>query len=177
MKFRLAGDSQEFEVELTAVADGSASARINGNEEIVAFIESTSAEGGIVRIGKRARRVYISRQGTSIWVACGPAQFDFIQIDARKARRAHGLATPEITAPMPGKVVKVPVTEGQQVEAGDVLLVLEAMKMETALHAEGAAVVKQIRVGVGEMVDHGAVLLVLSSVPSPSPGEAASPAH
>jgi len=74
-------------------------------------------------------------------------------------------------------VVKLPVTEGQQVETGDVLVVLEAMKMETALHAESAAVVKQIRAGVGQMVDHGAVLLVLSPAPSPSPSGAASPAH
>jgi biotin carboxyl carrier protein len=73
-------------------------------------------------------------------------------------------------------VVKLPVVEGQQVAAGDVLVVLEAMKMETALYAESAAVVKQIRAGVGQMVDHGTVLLLLSPAPSPSSGATASPA-
>jgi len=110
-------------------------------------------------------------------VAAGPAQFEFIPVESRSAQRARGLATPEITAPMPGKVVKLPVTEGQQVGAGDVLVVLEAMKMETALHAESAAMVKEIRASVGQMVDHGAVLLVLSPASSPSPGGAAAPAH
>jgi len=177
MKFRLAGYPDELEVELTAIGGRSVRARLNGNEEVVAVIESTFAEGGIVRIGRRAARVFSARRRGSIWVAAGPAQFEFIPVEARSARRTHGLATPEVTAPMPGKVVKLLVTEGQQVEAGDVLVVLEAMKMETALHAESAAVVKQIRAGVGQMVDHGAVLLVLSPAPSLSPGEAVPPAH
>ncbi len=177
MKFRLAGYPDEFDVELTAIGGRSVRVRINGNEEITAAIEPAHAAGGIVRIGRRAARVFSMRQRGSIWVAAGPAQFEFIPVEARSARRAHGLATPEITAPMPGKVVKLPVTEGQQVEAGDVLIVLEAMKMETALQAESAAVVKQIRADVGQMVDHGAVLLVLSPVPSPSSSGAAPPAH
>ncbi len=175
MKFRLAGDPDIFEVELIAMDGRSARARVNG-EEIVAVIEPTFA-GGIVRIGGRAVRVFAARQPSSILVAAGPAQFEFIPVEARSARRAHGLVTPQITAPMPGKVVKLPVTEGQQVEAGDVLVVLEAMKMETALHAESAAVVKQIRAAVGQMVDHGAVLLVLSPAPSRSPSESPSQAH
>jgi biotin carboxyl carrier protein len=177
MKFRLAGYPGEFEVELTAIGGRCARARVNGEEEIVTVIKSTFADGGIVRIGRRAARVFSMRQRGSIWVAAGPAQFEFIPVETRSLRRAHGLATPEITAPMPGKVVKLPVTEGQQVETGDVLVVLEAMKMETSLHAESPAVVKQIRAGVGQMVDHGAVLLVLSPAPSPLTGGADSPAH
>jgi biotin carboxyl carrier protein len=177
MKFRRAGYPEVLDVELTEIGGHSARARINNGEEIVAVIEPTFAEGGIVRLGRRAVRVFSTRGRGSILVVAGPAQFEFIPVEARGARRPHGLATPEITAPMPGKVVKLPVTEGQQVETGDVLVVLEAMKMETALHAESAAVVKQIRAGVGQMVDHGAVLLVLSPAPSPSPSGAASPAH
>jgi biotin carboxyl carrier protein len=177
MKFRLAGYPDEFDVELTAIGGRSVRVRINGNEEIVAAIEPAFATSGIVWIGRRAARVFSTRQHGSIWVAAGPAQFEFIPVEARSARRMHGLAIPEITAPMPGKVVKLPVTEGQQVEAGDVLVVLEAMKMETALYAESAAVVKQIRADVGQMVDHGTVLLLLSPVPPPSSSGAASPAH
>jgi biotin carboxyl carrier protein len=177
VKFRLAGSQGEFDVELTAIDSRSTRARINGDEEIVAIIESTFAEGGIFRIGKRAARVFNTHRRGTILVAAGPAQFEFIPVEGRSVRRAHGLATPEITAPMPGKVVKLPVTEGQRVETGDELVVLEAMKMETALRAESPAVVKQIRASVGQMVDHGAVLLVLSPALSPSPGGAGSLAH
>jgi biotin carboxyl carrier protein len=176
MKFRLAEHQGEFDVELTALGGHCVRACINGEEEVVSIIESTVADSRIVRVGRRAIRTFSSRQRSSIWVTSGPAQFEFIPVEARSARRAPGLATPEVTAPMPGKVVRLAVTEGQQVEAGDVLVVLEAMKMETALHAESPAVVKQIRASVGQRVDHGAVLLVLSPPPPPSPGGVGSPA-
>jgi 3-methylcrotonyl-CoA carboxylase alpha subunit len=176
MKFKLAGYPDEFDVELTPIGGRSVRVRINGTEEITAAIGPTFAGGGIIRVGRHAARVFSARRRDSIWVAAGPAQFEFIPADSRSARRAHGLVTPEITAPMPGKVVKLPVVEGQQVAAGDVLVVLEAMKMETALYAESAAVVKQIRAGVGQMVDHGTVLLLLSPAPLPSSGGAPPPA-
>jgi biotin carboxyl carrier protein len=177
MKFRLAGYPGEFDVELTALGGGSARARIDGDEEVVTILDSTFGDARIVRSGRRVVRLFSARRRGSIWVTAGPAQFEFIPVETRSGRRHHGLATPEITAPMPGKVVKLPVTEGQQVDTGDVLVVLEAMKMETALHAESPALVKQIRVGVGQMVDHGAVLLLLSPAPSLSPSEAGPPTH
>jgi len=166
MKFRVAGYPGDFDVELIQGGGRSTRARINGDEEMVAIVESTPVGAGIVRIGTHAARLFSARQRGSILVAVGPAQFECIPVEASSARRVHGLVTPEITAPMPGKVVKLPVTEGQQVETGDVLVVLEAMKMETALQAESPAVVKQIQTAVGQRVDHGAVLLVLSPVPS-----------
>jgi acetyl/propionyl-CoA carboxylase alpha subunit len=177
MKFRVAGYPGESEVQLTKSGENSIRAQINGREQIISIIESTSAGGAVVRIGKRAARLFSSRRRDSILVAAGPAQFEFVPLEARSARRVHGLATPEITAPMPGKVVKLPVREGQQVESGEILVVLEAMKMETALHAESPARVKQIQVSVGQMVDHGTVLLVLSPAPSPSSSVAESQAH
>jgi 3-methylcrotonyl-CoA carboxylase alpha subunit len=73
---------------------------------------------------------------------------------------------------MPGKVLKVLVAEGQTVEQGDPLIVLEAMKMETTLYAESAAVVAKICVVAGQMVDHGARLVELSpAVTSARPPE------
>jgi propionyl-CoA carboxylase alpha chain len=68
---------------------------------------------------------------------------------------------------MPGKILKLLVAEGDSVEHGQALAVLEAMKMETTLYAESAAIVKKIRVGVGDMVDHGAVILEFSP-PAPA---------
>lgn len=175
MKFRVAGYPGEFDVQLTEIGD-SLRAQINGREEILSIIESTSGGGAVIRMGRRAARLFSSAQRGAILVAAGPTQFEVIPVEAHSARRGHGLVTPEITAPMPGKVVKLPVREGQQVGTGEVLVVLEAMKMETALHAESPAVVKQIQASVGQMVDHGTVLLVLSPAPSLSPGEADSQA-
>lgn len=177
MNFTLAGSRDEIGVELTAIDHKSTRVTVDGGEEIVATIESTLPHGSIIRIGRRSARVFTTRLRGAILVAAGPAQFEFIPVDRRSVRRAHGLATPEVTAPMPGKVVKLPVTEGQQVETGDVLVVLEAMKMETALRAESPATVRQIRVTLGQMVDHGAVLLELSPAASLSTAATGPPAH
>jgi acetyl-CoA/propionyl-CoA carboxylase biotin carboxyl carrier protein len=66
-----------------------------------------------------------------------------------------------ISAPMQGTIVKVLVGEGDEVEAGQALLVLEAMKMENHINAVGGGTVKEIRVEAGDTVGPGDVLLVL----------------
>ncbi|HVF73884.1 MAG TPA: biotin carboxylase N-terminal domain-containing protein [Acidimicrobiales bacterium] len=66
-----------------------------------------------------------------------------------------------LAAPMPGTVVGVPVAVGDRVEAGDVVVVLEAMKMEHVIRAPEAGVVATLSVAVGDRVDVGTVLAVL----------------
>ncbi|MBK7172260.1 MAG: acetyl-CoA carboxylase biotin carboxyl carrier protein subunit [Bacteroidales bacterium] len=58
-----------------------------------------------------------------------------------------------IVSPMPGKVIKICVTEGQAVTKGDLLLVVEAMKMENNILCPGDGIVDRIEVAVGELVD------------------------
>jgi pyruvate carboxylase subunit B len=67
----------------------------------------------------------------------------------------------QLKAPMPGLVVRVLVHEGEQVQAGAGLVVLEAMKMENELKAPRAGVVQGLRVTPGQTVEKGAVLLQL----------------
>jgi acetyl/propionyl-CoA carboxylase alpha subunit len=64
-------------------------------------------------------------------------------------------------APMPGKVVKLLVTEGQQVEADEPLVVLEAMKMEHVVRASDAGVVTELAVAAGDQVDADTLLAVV----------------
>ncbi len=66
-----------------------------------------------------------------------------------------------ITAPMPGKIVSINVKEGDKVEEGAVLMILEAMKMENTITASKPGVVKEISVKVGNTVKKGDVLLVI----------------
>lgn len=67
-----------------------------------------------------------------------------------------------LTAPMPGKIVRVDVMVGQAVKPGDGLLVIEAMKMENELRATAAGTVREIRVQVGQAVNAGDVLVVVA---------------
>ena len=66
-----------------------------------------------------------------------------------------------IAAPMPGKVVALLAKDGQTVELGQGVVVVEAMKMENELRAPKAGVVRQLRVAVGTAVDAGAILCVI----------------
>ena len=66
-----------------------------------------------------------------------------------------------VNAPMPGTILKVNVTQGQAVKEGDVLVVLEAMKMENEIMAPQAGTVSQVLVSKGSSVDTVAPLVVI----------------
>ena len=72
-----------------------------------------------------------------------------------------------VHAPMPGLVVRIEVAEGQQVDAGAGLVVVEAMKMENELRAPRPGTVQTVHVAVGQAVEKGASLVTLAS-PEPS---------
>ena len=67
-----------------------------------------------------------------------------------------------VNAPMPGTILKVNVTQGQAVKEGDLLVVLEAMKMENEIFAPKAGTVAQVLVTKGATVDTGATMVVLN---------------
>lgn len=84
-----------------------------------------------------------------------------VAVPAAAPAPAAPVAGDAVTAPMPGNILKVNVTAGQAVKEGDVLVVLEAMKMENEILAPKACTVKQVLVSKGATVDTGATLVVL----------------
>jgi pyruvate carboxylase len=77
-----------------------------------------------------------------------------------KAEKADPANPRHVAAPMPGVVGSVAVAAGQAVKAGDLLLTLEAMKMETALHAERDGTIERVVAPAGTQVDAKDLLLV-----------------
>ena len=71
---------------------------------------------------------------------------------ARRPKAAEGNPA-HVGAPMPGSIASVAVSVGQKVNAGDLILTIEAMKMETGIHADRAAVVKALHVQPGAQID------------------------
>ena len=82
---------------------------------------------------------------------------------AAAAPAAGALAAGEvITSPMPGNILKINVTQGQKVNEGDLLIVLEAMKMENEISATKSDTVAQINVTKGAVVETGTPLVVIA---------------
>lgn len=99
-------------------------------------------------------------------IARGQEFFPRVHDPRRLARRAGAALDAEgrqhITAPMPGKVVKVLVAESSQVEAGQGLIVVEAMKMQNEIRSPKVGVVEKICVSEGASVAVGETLLVVA---------------
>lgn len=74
---------------------------------------------------------------------------------------ATGAAGKSIVAPMPGKVISIKVTKGQQIAAGDTVAILEAMKMEQEIKAALSGIVTDISVKEGETVTKNQPLILL----------------
>lgn len=93
-------------------------------------------------------------------VAAAPAAAAPAPAAAPAAPVVTGAGEP-VTAPMPGTILKVNVTQGQAVKAGTVLCILEAMKMENEIMTSKDGTVTQVLVSKGSAVDTGAPLVVI----------------
>lgn len=81
---------------------------------------------------------------------------------APAAKAAGGQGSVKVNAPMPGKILSVKASAGQAVKKGEVLMVLEAMKMENEVVAPADGTVASIDVASGDSVEAGAVLATLN---------------
>jgi len=116
-------------------------------------------------------RVYECRVGAArsrgpLGVSVGGRDYAVAVTDPKHLRGAAGAAgadagRAQVTAPMPGKVVRVLVGQGQQVEAGQGLVVVEAMKMQNELKSPKAGAVLELRAAAGSTVNAGDVLVVV----------------
>ncbi|MBQ9247746.1 MAG: biotin/lipoyl-binding protein [Ruminococcus sp.] len=94
-------------------------------------------------------------------VAAAPAPAPAKTAAPKAAPKATAGAGEKVAAPMPGTIVSVNVSNGQSVKAGDVLVVLEAMKMENEIKAPSDGTITSVVVAKGESVDTGATLVTI----------------
>ena len=94
-------------------------------------------------------------------VAAAPAPAASTAPSAPAAVVGTAVSGTQITSPMPGTILKLNIAEGQAVKAGDVVLILEAMKMENEIVAPCDGTIKQLLVSEGSTVDTDQILAVL----------------
>ncbi|WP_371112998.1 biotin carboxylase N-terminal domain-containing protein [Rhodococcus sp. JVH1] len=125
--------------------------------------ETLPRQNVVVEVGGRRVEVSLPGQFTLGTGGGGPAGAVRKKPKARTRGGAHGGAASgdAVTAPMQGTVVKVAVEEGQQVAEGDLIAVLEAMKMENPVNAHKAGVVTGLAVEPGAAITQGTVLAEL----------------
>ena len=120
--------------------------------------------------GQVRKDVTAEVNGRRVTVALWVPEFDDglprAQSTAAKPRRQHhagvlGSGSANVVVPMQGTIVKVNVEVGQQVEAGDTVVILEAMKMENSVNAEKSGVVVSINVAAGDSVGAGDTVVVV----------------
>ena len=121
-----------------------------------------------VAIAGKVCRVAFERTSGGVWIGWR-GRTVFVQRERRDA--ARGLGEDEVRAPMTGKVVRVPASAGMNVREGDVLVILEAMKMEYRLASPHDGRVDAVHCVEGELVDLGKTLVTLSDAPARPHGD------
>jgi biotin carboxyl carrier protein len=147
-RFRIGNQVAEAEVE--EITPGVYSIILNG-KTFEAFVSKRPGDGAGI--------------ASPYWVVVGPRRYLVELRDPRRWRRAGSSfeveGPQEIVAPMPGRIVRVLVNEGQDVERGQGLLVIEAMKMQNELRALRAGRVERIYIKEGSGVESGGHLIRL----------------
>ena len=163
MKLLFHGGKQPIEVEVETGA-AKRTTLVNGRKMAIELLAGSVSAGTVLIDGARVRYL-AERRGTRVRVALRGEchELDLSGGGSSAAGRPAGAANPETRSPMPGKVLEVRVEEGDRVEPGSPLLVLEAMKMENLLGAEVSGTVARILVGHGDLVEPGQLLVVVET--------------
>ena len=163
MKTTLYADDRELSLEHTAARDDVYEVVWNGETH---EIEVVAVRGDSVTLLVSGRPIlaYVAHDGGRCFVSIAGRSYEFSRRAPQRdrARPAAGGFEPQVRSPMPGKILDVKVGEGETVADGQPLVLLEAMKMENALSADGPARVTAVHVTAGELVEVGQLLIELT---------------
>ena len=147
------------------------SAEIEGQKLQVHFEESEASQQIEIELSSEPYTAFVSHpEPGKVIVSYNTHTFEVIRKDILPAQTdfnivsaAVGESGSNITSPMPGKVIKIVVKQGDTVAKGDLLMVVEAMKMENNILSPANAIVDRITVSAGEVVDSITTLIHLSA--------------
>ena len=155
--FRVTVGTELVDAELEAAEVGYRVALGDSVHHVRATLDHSSAT---VEVDDATLHLGVAVSDEGLWLGRAGSAWLFAPV-LRSASGALGSAADQVSSPMPGSVTQVPVVAGQRVAEGDVLVVVEAMKMEHALRAPREGVVALVHAVVGDQVRLGEILAEL----------------
>lgn len=157
MKFCFEGETVEAVINI--LSDGNYNLTLNSEE----LSGKYRIENKILKIELRGdlRQVFISENNDGhFMITFGGHEYFFRRFDFLKKKDWFIPGEPDLTAgsgtvysPMPGRVIKISKAEGENVKKGDVLMIVESMKMENSLKAPVSGIIENVKVKEGELID------------------------
>jgi len=168
---QLSGMDHDISLELSDGAEGVVSAEVDERQYEIDVRELSEGQY-LLLVGSHVYKSRVEKKRDSTGatgafeVALGGRSYDVTVVDPRRLRSAqtpaaHDTGTARIISPMPGKVVRILIEPGARVEAGDGIVVVEAMKMQNEMKSPKAGVVVSINVETGATVTAGDVLAMI----------------
>ncbi len=165
-RISLAGRTHEVAI------DAAGRVTIDGHPRAATLVPTGAPDGFALTLDTATLPLRAHRRAPGRWeIALGGRAIAAEVLDERQARiralsggQGGEDRVKPLLAPMPGLVVQVAVQEGDDVAAGDTVLIVEAMKMENELRAAAAARVTRVRVAPGEAVEKGQLLIEFEAV-------------
>lgn len=161
MKLQAEVNSEKYQVEIKR--DGEkVFAKIDEREY---ELETSEVEANVYlfKHNNQIHQIYVAPNGI---VNIGNHQLEVNLIDPKRLRGSSGSdgnadGTAEIRTAMPGKVVRILVEEGTEIQKGEGVIVVEAMKMQNEMKAPKDGIIKEIRFSEGSTVNAGDVLVII----------------
>jgi len=167
MKYEIVINGARRNVEFAPPANGSSRVKFTMDGRQVAACAVPVAPGAhSILVDGRPLEVTTEENLDGFLVRVGGREFQTQIVDPRSWRRARGAGLElegrqQLVAPMPGKIVRVLATVGQQVSAGEGLLVIEAMKMQNEIRSPKSGTIEKLA-GEGQTVNAGEILAVVA---------------
>lgn len=160
MEFQYSYGDEIYSVRLNLRPDGTYTAVIGDHEYTVAVSRQQEGELSLVIDGKPIR-AYVAAQKNQRFVGlCDGITYELETADRATGRRKGAAgAAGSLTAQMPGQVTHIMVHEGETVEMGQILIVMEAMKMEIRITAPANGKITKLHVQQDDTVDRGQLLV------------------
>jgi biotin carboxyl carrier protein len=167
MKFHIEFDGRMREVELNGAGSGGRRRYVIDGREIEADAAEINPGVFSILIGAQVFEARVEPFAGKLRVHVDGKEYAAMVHDPRRWRRGDGVAAEtqgrqQVIAPMPGKVVRVLVKPGEEVEAGQGIVVVEAMKMQNAVRSPKIGTVERVLVAEGQAVNAGEVVAVIA---------------